>query len=103
MHACMAELGISLTKEPGFHQVCYLPFQLSPFFLGMSVAFYIVSDTISGRKKLQPFGSEAGFDVHMTFLVETPVAKKEDHALDITDRLVGSLLDLMDILSTCAL
>jgi hypothetical protein len=31
MHACMAELGIPLTKEPGFHQVRYLPFHFPPF------------------------------------------------------------------------
>lgn len=26
MHACMAELGIPLTKEPGFHQVGLMVF-----------------------------------------------------------------------------
>jgi len=30
MHACMAELGIPLTKEPGFHQVRVTPLFSAP-------------------------------------------------------------------------
>ena len=60
MHACMAELGIPLTKEPGFHQVCFHLFNFRLSGVSESVRCLLISTRFlisSEMKKLQPFGT----------------------------------------------